>query len=186
MSGTDHAVDRPQHRRWRHRAHAALPFLYPVLALLVWVRPGTVLNILATAGFLAVIAADLWHRRELCEQCIAAVPLDAAATAERRRHILRLIHHLRPVAGAYAALLLLHLALPGGSAAANVVSSTAYAMSACLVVAQIQHNLLQPWCPWCRRGNGGDDDPEPDPGPTGGLGRPLPVHSTRTPAGGSR
>jgi hypothetical protein len=185
MAGNDHPVDRPRHRRWRHRAHAALPFLYPVLALLVWARPGTVFNILATAGFLAVLAADLWHQRELCERCIAAVPLDAAATAGRRRHLLRLIHHPRPYAGAYAALLLLRLALPGGSAAAHAVSSTAYAAVAYLAVAQIQHNRLQPWCPWCRRGNGGDDDPEPDPGPTGGLGRQLPA-ATRTTAGGAR
>ena len=37
-----------------------------------------------------------------------------------------------------------------------------------LILAYSTHRRLQPWCPWCREGGGGDDEPAtPDPAPDG-------------------
>ncbi|MFF4924321.1 hypothetical protein ACFY4B_27365 [Kitasatospora sp. NPDC001261] len=168
MTSSHHAAARPRYRHWRHRAHAALPWAYLAMAILVWLQTGA-LYLLLAAGYLAVRSAEFWHRRELCEWCIAAVPLDAAAAAERRRHVLRPVHHWRLNIAADVVLLLLLFVLPLGSTAGSVAQSAGWVMLGYFAVARIQHNQLQPWCPWCQDGNGWEEDLYDDPDPAGGL-----------------
>lgn len=123
----------------------------------------------SAAWILAAIplAADLgYHAERLCERCINATPLDAAAEAERRRPVLRLHHAARirvaALAGLLAATLLVtgsHHPPPGWARAAHAVFLLAGGV---LLGSDFRHRKLYPWCPWCRWDGGGDHEVSPD------------------------
>jgi hypothetical protein len=108
---------------------------------------------LLLTGAVALGLAILAHNRQLCERCIAALPLDASATAARYAVRLRVAHlferrlfavcYLCAIAG--CAFLYSHPV--GRYGWAVVQASLAY-----LLVAYVTHQRLQPWCPHCRTG----------------------------------
>lgn len=117
----------------------------------------------------------LWSLRSgqrPCPWCAAAMPLNPAQVAERRRRMLWLHHQVVPsiwrtvavVVGPFLALVVLRvLGVPGtASWLALALALTPLAVAAQAVTV---HQRLQPWCPWCRGGGGGEPavDPRPDP-----------------------
>src|SRR5205814_4149611 len=102
----------------------------------------------------------LAHNRRLCARCIAALPLDASAVADRYALRFRVAHlfESKLFALGYLAVVLgssLMYAHPVGRYAwAAVEASLMY-----LLVVYVTHQRLQPWCPYCR--NGGDEQVTP-------------------------
>ncbi|MGN6607883.1 MAG: hypothetical protein ACTHMS_12850 [Jatrophihabitans sp.] len=98
------------------------------------------------------------HDRRLCEMCMAHMPLNPSAEAERKKWRFWLAHNgseMRFV-GPYLAVVL------GSSFAYDYIGKWVWAAIQAsliyLVLAQVTHRRLQPWCPWCR--SGGDGVPE--------------------------
>jgi hypothetical protein len=186
-------------RRWVHVAARALP-LFPVASAALslaepsrWTPgwPGIVLAFTSGGGggggggwwtaarfvltAVTVIAILGWlaHSRMLCPACAARLPLDPQAAAERRRwqlHLTHLLPNRTKLIWILLVLLGLPLLIPTGWPlnAWYVVQDTAAAV---LLWSLLTHSALQPWCPWCRRG----DDGEPAPAPVPESGRGLPV-----------
>jgi hypothetical protein len=125
---------------------------------------------LALPGALALILVVLasWlamrrHDRRLCEQCVAAMPLNPSEEASRYRRRFWTAHSLSEPRYLVPYLVVLigsnfASSAPGRIAWALIQSSMIY-----LIAAQVTHRRLQPWCPWCRDDGGGEHVDEAPP-----------------------
>jgi len=125
-----------------------------------------------------MIGAFLVHfghlRGALCEDCIAAMPLDGHEAARSRKVFLRAFHKLHD--GPYAMLLLLvgmvAMMFVGGIFEKRSIPYLLVYSAVNLVLVGFYltlgiHRRLQPWCPQCHWGRDDDDEeteaPTPDP-----------------------
>jgi hypothetical protein len=97
------------------------------------------------------------HDRRLCEQCASAMPLNPAADAARYQRRFWMAH-----TGAEPRFLIPYIAvLLGSNFATSPVGRIGWALMQLtmiyLILAQMTHRRLQPWCPWCSGGGGGED-----------------------------
>jgi len=102
------------------------------------------------------------HDRRLCEQCVAALPLNPSGRAAGYRFRFRLAHlGSRPDAlAAYFAVLVGTNFIPG--VVGKALWTAAQLSMIYLIRSYVAHRRLQPWCPWCSDGAGGSeliDDP---------------------------
>lgn len=125
--------------------------------------------------FVVVIAAWVFmrrHDRSMCERCLRTMPLDAAATAQRRHRRFAVVHlgeNRTVVAGYLVVLLGSNALLFLESTPARLLWAAVQCSMVYLVLAHSTHRSLQPWCPWCSGGGGGEDVVDaPDPLPVGG------------------
>lgn len=174
-------------RRWPHYASYAVPALVGGAILIGAASPWRVTSwnpldnlhhsaglfswaSLASLGYVAALWAAIYvsmlHTSRPCLVCAARLPLDPQAATERARPLLRLHHRSEPWLGyrpmlAYMAGVFL---LPPGWPL-NIWMIVAMSALLGVLVAATRHEKLQPWCPWCRRDDGGEDErmPEPDP-----------------------
>lgn len=114
------------------------------------------------------------HDRSLCEQCLHAMPLDAAASAQRYGRRLAVAHlgqNPRVVVGYLVVLLGSNALLLVGATWALVLWAGVQSSMVYPVVSHATHRRLQPWCRWCAGGGGGGADvvDAPDPLPVGGT-----------------
>lgn len=124
---------------------------------------------LLTSLTLLVFVVVTWlfmrqHDRRLCERCAASMPLNAAEHAARYGRRFRLAH-----AGGNPWVMVPYLIVLVGS---NFLTSPAGRIGWALVqstmiyliMAHCSHRRLQPWCPQCSGGGGGEreDVVEPD------------------------
>ena len=98
------------------------------------------------------------HDRRLCENCMAHMPLNPGAEVERKKGRFWLAHN-----GTEPRYLVPYLVVVFGSSFAydyigKWVWAAVQSTLIYLVLAQVTHRRLQPWCPWCR--SGGDEVPE--------------------------
>lgn len=125
-----------------------------------------IVGTLSCGVLVAVIAAFRHLRGPLCEQCIAAMPLDPQTRATRTKPLLRTAHLLldggprrvafaAPWIGLYvtAGWIPLFLRMPPGTQLAASELLALYTMV--MTAATRTHSSYGPWCPYCRRG--GDD-----------------------------
>lgn len=162
-------VRAPRHRHYGN--HAVIACLVLNLLVLPMTFLGTThapLVMIISAGIpVSVFVAFRHLRGPLCEQCIAAMPLDPQARARRTKPLLRLSHllidggmhrvaFLAPLAGLYIAAAWLPVALdmPYGVRLTANELLTLYVLA--MTISTQLHYRYQPWCPYCRRG-GGDD-----------------------------
>lgn len=129
-------------------------------AMLPWPVPLALIPLALYVGISIIV-----HNRQLCERCVAALPLDASATAGRYGRRFRVAHLFqdRLFAVCYllvvAASFVLYADPVGRYATALVESSLVY-----LLFVYVTHQRLQPWCPYCRQGGDERDAPiVPDP-----------------------
>lgn len=160
-----------------HGAKVLLAAIAAMIALAVFPLPPDNPAAFGLPVLLVAVVLGAWwsmrrHDRALCEACLRTMPLDAAATAGRLRRRFAVVHlgERRVVVAGYLVVLLGSNALlflqttPARLVWALVQSSMAY-----LVLAHSTHRSLQPWCPWCAEGGGGEDVVDtPDPLPVGG------------------
>lgn len=156
-------------RLWGHlSADLLCAAVVAAVALGVYAPPPALQVTLPAALIVFVVACWLAmrrHDRNLCEHCVAAVPLDAAQRAAGYRLRFRLAHagsEPRLVLPYLAALALANFA-PG--APGRVLWALAQLTLVYLLRSAVTHRRLQPWCPWCR-GGGQDDRVSTDPLPT--------------------
>lgn len=104
--------------------------------------------------------AILAHNRSLCERCIAALPLDATATAARYARRFKVTHLFenRLFAVGYLAGIV-GTSLLSSDPVGRYVWAMAEASLVYLLVAYVTHQRLQPWCPHC--GHGGEERSAP-------------------------
>jgi len=173
----------PRARHWVGRALVPVATVLGVLGVLATyvrgVTPGQWsarnLSTLVAPDFIAYALVVMWlwlvglyHERSLCEVCVARMPLDPAARAQRRRRWLRAAHlPLDHQIG--STLLLVGLMVAGslpwvGNRALMIVLMVVLMVE---TVAIARHGALQPWCPWCHNGGGGDTETTPTPTPVG-------------------
>lgn len=158
----------------RHR-HYGSHAIAACLVLGMVVRPMTFLGavynpligLLSTVVFAAVVVAYRHYHGPLCEQCVAAMPLDPQARADRVKALLRFAHAVadggylrRIVYGILASLYVLAAWVPVLLDVPFAVEVTTYEVFTLYVlvmyVSIYLHNRFQLWCPYCRHG-GGDD-----------------------------
>lgn len=172
---THHAENRLSGRVadvWGHAAPEVL-CLSIVGAIVLGLRPpsGALAATLPVSLMAVVLASWLLmrrHDRRLCEQCMAAMPLDVAGQAARYHRRFWLTHtgserrYLLP----YVAVLVGSSFLPGTWG--RIVWALVQATMIYLIMSYVAHRRFQPWCPWCSNGGGGsarDDEPAPPPLP---------------------
>jgi hypothetical protein len=106
------------------------------------------------------------HDRRLCEMCMASMPLNPSATAIHFRRRFWMAH-----TGSERRFLLPYIAVLIGSNFAPGTSGRIFwavmqASMIYLILSQGTHRRLQPWCPWCSDGGGGQERETPStPGP---------------------
>lgn len=157
--------------RWGHSAPVALCAaivavivmgLYPLSGTAALTVPVAVLGVVLTSWL-----AMRRHDRSLCERCVAALPLNPAERAVRCQRMFWVTHR-----GLEPRYLVPYLTvLIGSNFATSVAGRVAWAVIQSsmiyLILAYTSHRRLQPWCPWCRGGDGGGerDDVAPPPPP---------------------
>jgi hypothetical protein len=142
-------------------------------AILLGLRPPQGVLMLTLPIALMAVVLMSWllmrrHDRRLCEQCMAAMPLNAAEQAGKYKRRFWMAH-----TGAERRFLIPYLAVLLGSnffpgtwgriAWAIIQTSMIY-----LIMSHVAHRRFQPWCPWCSSGGGGterEDDVTPPPLP---------------------
>jgi len=141
-----------------------------VAVIIVGLQPPPGLLLLPVSVALISFVVATWllmrrHDRGLCEQCVAAMPLDAAAAAVRYRRRFWMAH-----TGSERRFLVPYLAvLIGSNFAPGTLGRIGWAVVQAsmiyLIMSQVTHRRLQPWCPWCSAGGGGSkrDEHAPDP-----------------------
>jgi hypothetical protein len=123
----------------------------------------------AVLGLVAFVLAT-WmlmrrHDRQLCETCVASIPLNVQEQSVRFRRRFSVAH-----AGANRKAVAAYLIVLIGSNALIAFSWGQWPWAAIqatmiyLILSQSTHRRLQPWCPFCAGGDGGDehDAVEPD------------------------
>jgi sterol desaturase/sphingolipid hydroxylase (fatty acid hydroxylase superfamily) len=168
MTGVDPGGSASQ-RWWERLAHST-PVLLAAMGLCGLHPDGVVVS---TVLFVLAYAGLTWHGRNLCLRCadrVSRMP-DPAAVAERNLWSLRQLHRLITTAGTVTVVGV----LLASSALTALVPEAAWlrtprALVLCVALgltarAIFLHCQVMPWCPYCRRGGGGEDDPVPDPVP---------------------
>lgn len=155
-------------RGWGHRAPLLLSVAI-VGAIALGVRPmtPTLLTMLTSLVLLAFVVVT-WlfmrqHDRRLCERCAASMPLNAAETAARFGRRFRLAH-----AGGNPWVMVPYLIVLVGSnfltgPAGRIGWALVQATMIYLIMAHSSHRRLQPWCPQCSGGGGGERDKVDEP-----------------------
>jgi len=147
--------------RRRHGRHLAVPAIYAFIVVTVtmqWLpEMPRIVNLLMFAALMGLFYAYMQHDRELCDRCMAKMPLDPDAAVRRNRRLLKARHHPLWVLGPMVALVVTEDLLPYQSWEEKVAGTLVNAVFAIFITVATRHQHLQPWCPWCR-GGGGDDD----------------------------
>jgi len=98
------------------------------------------------------------------------MPLNPAQEAARYHNRFAVAHVERPMVIGYLLVLIVsNLLLVGGATLGRLIWGVVQSSMVYLVLAYSTHRRLQPWCPRCQDGGGGDHRFDPvDPLPFGG------------------
>jgi hypothetical protein len=125
----------------------------------VIVFPETSLSTEATLLSLAITAVCVVtgcvHDSHLCERCIRETPLDASAQAARYHRRLRLFHSISSLKlwiVIFAVAIMLYPVIQYFDLPKQPVPLLIFGFTAVSVLSIITHRRLQPWCPYCPRG----------------------------------
>jgi hypothetical protein len=137
-----------------------------VVAVGLWPLPGPFQFTVPLTLFGVVLLSWLSmraHDRRLCEQCAAEMPLNPAARATKLHRRFWMAH-----TGAEPRFLIPYVVvLIGSNFATSTIGRVGWALMQLsmiyLILSQSTHRKLQPWCPWCRDGGGGEDVEEKPP-----------------------
>jgi hypothetical protein len=137
-----------------------------VIAVGLWPLPGLLIVSVPVALFALVIVTFLLmraHDRSLCERCASDIPLNPGQRAKRLRRRFWMAHtgsEPRFLVPYFVVLVTSNFAT---STFGHVCWALIQASMIYLILAQRTHRQLQPWCPWCRDGGGGQGVDEPPP-----------------------
>jgi len=150
-----------------HRATGMLAGSIVLVVGIQWL-PMDPLQTLAVSLTLFAFVILCWllmrdHDRRLCEQCAMEIPLNPAEEAKRRHRRFWMAH-----TGSEPRFLVPYLVvLISSNFATSNIGRIGWAViqlsMVYLILAQSTHRKLQPWCPWCSEGGGGEDVDETPP-----------------------
>jgi hypothetical protein len=164
--------------RFRHGRHLAnigvYLFLLATAAMPWFPRPPRLVSLLVMVVLGGIVLAVMKHERELCERCINRVPLDPGKAVAKNRLVLRMCHRAKWALGTMIALLLVSYCLPESWWESSLASTLSMTAAITMVFSANRHNVLQPWCPFCHRGDGGSESAEV-PDPSDGKRKPVPA-----------
>lgn len=180
MTSFDLSLPRPRATNWGHwGAQVLIGSVLASIAMVLKPLPyDSPLAVIAPVSvFLLVIASWVLmrrHDRQLCENCMASMPLDAAAQATRYRRRFTVTHlgsdrrivvaYLLVLIGSNFLLLGSMLPQPLGQYLWALIQSTMIY----LVLSYSTHRKLQPWCARCSGGGGENEQVDaPEPAPSG-------------------
>jgi hypothetical protein len=132
--------------------------LHPLAGLLGFTVPITLFAVVLLSWMLM-----RQHDRRLCEQCVLSMPLNPSEKAIRYKRRFWMAH-----TGAEPRFLIPYLVVlvssnfatsPAGRVGWAIIQLTMIY----LILSQSTHRKLQPWCPWCSGGGGGEDVDETPP-----------------------
>lgn len=142
-----------------HAAGILIGAVVAVVALPVLPLPGLLVLTVPAALFGVVILSWLLmrqHDRRLCEMCMLSMPLNAAEQASRYKRRFWMAH-----TGAEPRFMVPYLVvLISSNFATSTIGRACWALiqlsMVYLILSQSTHRKLQPWCPWCSGGGGGE------------------------------
>jgi len=152
---------------WGHYGSEALiGSIFATIIVAFYPPPGLLALTLPLSLFTFVLATWLImrkHDRKLCEMCMSSMPLNPAKEAERRKRRFWMAH-----TGSEPRFLVPYMAvIIGASLAFSTIGPIPWAIIQStmmyLILAQSTHRRLQPWCPWCSDGGGGQEVEAPEP-----------------------
>lgn len=153
---------------WGERAaqrlgHNASAMLIIAIGAVIVVGLHPLPGIFGLTGALALIVVVLmsWlamrrHDRRLCEQCVAAMPLNPSEQAARYRRRFWTAHSFSEPRYLVPYLVVLIGSNFATSPAGRIGWAIVQSSMLYLIMSQATHRRLQPWCPWCRDGGGGE------------------------------
>jgi hypothetical protein len=105
------------------------------------------------------------HDRRLCEHCMASMPLNAAEKAIKLHRRFWMAH-----TGSEKRFLIPYIVvLIGSNFAMGTIGRAFWAVMQAsmiyLIISNTTHRRLQPWCPWCSDGGGGEEREDVTPPP---------------------
>ena len=173
MASDAYSWSRDFNSRWGHFAPNLLIGAIGVVILLGFRPVPTSADLLVSLGLVLFILAT-WvvmraHDRSLCEHCVGSMPLNPSEQAARYKRRFWMSH-----TGAERRFVIPYLAvLIGSNFFAGTIGRLAWAVIQSsmiyLILSYSTHRRLQPWCPWCSEGGGGDERVStPDPNPSDG------------------
>jgi len=137
-----------------------------------WSRLISTVYIFPVLGF--IILGQLHNTTSFCEYCAEKTPADTGTAVHQKRRSLRFYHRFMSWGGLLylAAVIAVPSVLP--RVWPSFIGWAALMPGFLWMIWSMRvHDLLKPWCPWCRNDGWNDDlieEPAPDP-----HGRPLPV-----------
>jgi uncharacterized membrane protein len=163
--------------RWGHYAPHIFGAIIASAVLMSIVPPPVplelrpLMSIAIVALMVATMVENRRHDRGMCEVCVSEMPLNPAQAAESKLRRLTFVHlvserqfgmiYLSFILGAMIVPFLVPSSLRIG---AFVISTSAAASVAYLMLSQATHRRLQPWCPLCGdQGGSGVDQETPAP-----------------------
>lgn len=147
--------------RLGHHASAVLiGAIVAVVGMGIFPPPGVFAFTMPIALLLVVVLAWLLmrqHDRRLCEQCVMSMPLNPAERAGRLKRRFWMAH-----TGSEPRFLIPYLVvLISSNFATSTIGRAGWALMQLsmvyLIMSNSTHRRLQPWCPWCSEGGGGDE-----------------------------
>ena len=151
-----------------HRANTMLASAI-VLVVAIQFAPIDPLTALAVSITLFAFVILSWllmreHDRRLCERCVMEMPLNPSAEAKRLHRRFWMAH-----TGSEPRFLVPYLVVLVSSnfATSTTIGRIGWAVvqlsMVYLIISQSTHRRLQPWCPWCSDGGGGEEVDETPP-----------------------
>jgi hypothetical protein len=132
--------------------------LYPLPGILSFTVPVALVAVVLMSWMLM-----RQHDRRLCEQCVMSMPLNPSEKALRLKRRFWMAH-----TGSEPRFLIPYLVvLVSSNFATSTVGRIGWAAvqltMVYLILSQSTHRKLQPWCPWCSDGGGGEEVDETPP-----------------------
>jgi len=152
---------------WGHYSSEVLiGSIFASIIVALYPPPGLLALTLPLALFAFVLASWIImrkHDRKLCEMCMSSMPLNPAKEAERCKRRFWMAH-----TGSEPRFLVPYMAvIIGASLAFSTIGAIPWAIIQSsmiyLILSQSTHRRLQPWCPWCSDGGGGQEVETPEP-----------------------
>jgi hypothetical protein len=153
--------------RWGHHSTTMLmASIVAIVAIGLHPLPGSLAFTVPITLFAFVLLSWLLmrqHDRRLCEQCVMSMPLNPSEQAQRLKRRFWMAH-----TGSEPRFLIPYLVvLIGSNFATTQVGRFGWAVMQLsmvyLILSQATHRKLQPWCPWCSDGGGGQEVDETPP-----------------------
>jgi hypothetical protein len=133
----------------------------------------SVVSLAAVVVFIVVQLFTLAHDDRLCLRCIAESPADPARAVESRRRWLRLFHSATTTAGVAALVVVAAVGVAAGLLIRPGWGDLVLVLPLATMALTVVHRRIEPWCPYCDWGRGGDDEDAPDPTPDPDVAAPL-------------